>query len=495
MEDNKSVLKEGTILDSGDAKYRVIKVLGHGGFGITYLVEGEFKKGNITTQAKFAIKEHYPSVFCQRINDQVVPKEDNLNEYNRSKESFISEAKKLYKIGSGNDNIVKVNEVFETNGTAYYVMQYINGVSLSEYIKSKRKLKYSEALNLLAPIFDAVGYLHKEKINHLDIKPDNIMLHDSIEGKVPVLIDFGLSLHFKKNGDKTSPNAIMGKSEGYSPQEQYAGIKEFSPATDIYALVATLLYTITGVQPKSATDLKLDELRTQLSKIVPQDYIEGICKALKKSSDDRTSSISVLKSDLGITGGNDTDVIIIEEEKKKRLKIILFILAVIIIGGLCWWLFTLPGTKETETELQQNPGVVSDTTAVITNPEEIIISETPADSASQKPAQESPSVQSPKQPETQSTVQPQAQPSTTYSAPAVTNGTLEFGYGTWTGGIRNGKPDGKGKLVFSTSHQVDRSSSVTASPGDYFMANYENGQLISGKLYDSDGNLLKTIIP
>ena len=495
MTESGNVLKEGTILDSGDAKYRIVKVLGHGGFGITYLVEGEFKKGNITTQAKFAIKEHYPSVFCQRINEQVVPKEDNLNEYNRSKESFISEAKKLYKIGSGNDNIVKVNEVFETNGTAYYVMQYINGVSLSEYIKSKKKLKYSEALNLLAPIFDAVDYLHKEKINHLDIKPDNIMLHDSIEGKVPVLIDFGLSLHFKKNGDKTSPNAIMGKSEGYSPQEQYAGIKEFSPATDIYALVATLLYTINGVQPKSATDLKLDELKTQLSNIVPQDYIEGICKALKKSSDDRTSSISVLKSDLGITGGNDTDVIIIEEEKKKRLKIILFILAVIIIGGLCWWLFTLPGTKELEAEQQQNPGVVSDTTAVITNPEEIIISETPADSASQKPVQESPSVHPPKQPETQSTVQPQAQPSTTYSAPAVTNGTLEFGYGTWTGGIRNGKPDGKGKLVFSASHQVDRSSSVTASPGDYFMANYENGQLISGKLYDSDGNLLKTIIP
>ncbi len=84
---------------------------------------------------------------------------------------------------------------------------------------------------------------------------------------------------------------------------------------------------------------------------------------------------------------------------------------------------------------------------------------------------------------------------TTPTEPKVTVGTLSFGYATWNGGIRNGKPDGKGKLTFSETHAVDRHSNVQANPGDYFEANYDNGSLISGKLYDQNGNLLKTIIP
>ena len=142
---NDSTLCPGSILDSGNTRYRIVSVLGQGGFGITYLVMGELKVGNVTTEAKFAIKEHYPELYCSRKGDTVVPKADNLKEYTRSKSDFMAEAKKLHSLGTQNENIVKVNEVFESNGTVYYVMQYINGRSLSSYVESKGRLEYGEA--------------------------------------------------------------------------------------------------------------------------------------------------------------------------------------------------------------------------------------------------------------------------------------------------------------------------------------------------------------
>lgn len=482
MTSSDSTLQPGTILDSGTMKYRITGVLGQGGFGITYLVMGEVRSGNITTEARFAIKEHFPSSFCFRDQNVVVPKDDKIPEYYRSKSDFISEAKKLHALGTANDNIVKVNEVFEANGTAYYVMQYINGVSLSTYVKSKGKLKYREAITLLSPIIDAVGYLHKSRINHLDIKPDNIMLNESLEGTTPVLIDFGLCVHFKKNGAKTSPKGVQGVSAGYSPLEQYAGLKEFIPATDIYALMATLLYMLTGTAPKEAAEIKMSEVRSTLSGLVPHDVIDGICKAMNKSYEDRTDSIPALKSDLKLSSsgcGTPTTVIDIEEDKKKHKRICVVAgaaIGVIIIAMILW---LMPhGEKQADVTSDENKIDSAD----VTDRKDTTINITTV----LKPTPET---------RIEQNKRPKERAGQTKSTPAVTNGTLSLNYGTWTGGIRNGKPDGKGTLVFNSTHAVDKRSSYEANPGDYFVATYENGSLISGKLYDESGNLLKTIIP
>ncbi len=493
MADN--ALKEGVVLDSGAAKYRIVKVLGQGGFGITYLVMGELRVGNVTTEAKFAIKEHFPSAFCMRVEDRVLPRYEKLAEYERSKADFIAEARKLHALGTQNDNIVKVNEVFEMNGTAYYVMQYINGQSLASYVAMKGKLSYHEALKLLAPIFDAVDFLHKSRINHLDIKPDNIMLHAGLHGIVPVLIDFGLSVHFKRNGDKTSPKGVQGVSEGYSPLEQYAGIKEFIPATDIYALMATLLYCITGATPKSAAELRLPEIRSSLAKIVPQDAIAGICKGLNKSYEDRTASIAVLKSDLGLSaaGGTDTTVLDIADSGKSRVRTIAY--SIVAICAVVIVLLLWSKGKGASTAGADAAAGTPDT-AIIKN-------EAPADSAPGQEAAKPTVTPEPSQaPEPKTEPQPaKPEKSTEPAKPvpakpaATTTGTLDLGYGTWTGGIKNGEPDGRGKIVFSAAHCVDRTTTYEANPGDYFVATYDNGQLISGKLYDTYGNLIKTIIP
>lgn len=477
---SESSLKIGTVLNNGEWRYKIIDVLGQGGFGITYLAIGEVKVGNVTTDAKFSIKEHFPNTFCFRQGQYVLPKEDKISDYERSKTDFISEAKKIHALGTENENIVKVNEVFEENQTAYYVMQYINGVSLTDYVKSKKKLSYNDALTILLPIINAVDFLHKSRINHLDIKPDNIMLHDSIDGKVPVLIDFGLSVHFKKNGDKTSPKGVMGVSEGYSPLEQYAGIKEFNPATDIYALAATMLYALIGVTPKGASDLKLTEVRANLAKLAPQQVIDALCKALNKSYEDRTSSVNAFKADLGVvgTGEKNTDPINPEDEKKKKLITrIIVIIAIVAIAITCFFCF-----KPT---YQHSPKPEP-----IPSPDTLI---TPTMNPTPTPTPPHPSPTPNPQPGPDPTPPPSPDP--TPSQPVVTTGTLSLGYATWRGGIKNGKPDGKGRMTFTSTHKVDRRSSVEANSGDYFDATYENGSLISGKLYDSDGNLLKTIIP
>lgn len=529
--ENTNALPVGTVLCNGDRKYRIVKVLGQGGFGITYLAFGEVVVDNVTAEGKFAIKEHYPLAYCMRTGAQVSTSDDNRTNYENSKRDFVAEARKLHVFGTKNKNIVKVNEVFEENGTAYYVMQYINGESLLSYVKTRGRLSYEEAVKILLPIFDAVGFLHKSRINHLDIKPDNIMLHEGLDGTVPVLVDFGLSIHFKRNGDKTSPKNVLGVSEGYSPLEQYAGISEFLPAADIYSLAATLLFALTGTTPKSATELKVSEVRALLKDRVPEKVTEGICKALSKSYEDRTSSIEVLKSDLGLSGSGTATVLIDapsenDNRHKNRKadggnkKIMLIAGAAVAVGVIiALAVFLKPSASDSVAEAAL-PSALPDTTTVVTNEAaasvqpvntESLEREKSGQTTSQSTAattqtaaeaerQSRPTETATAAKTTETTAKTQAASGTTSNATAskpetATTGTLSLGYGTWVGGIKNGKPDGRGKLTFTAHHKVDRSSSEEANPGDYFVATYDAGSLISGKLYDSNGNVLKTITP
>lgn len=501
-----TVLRRDVVLDAGDVKYRVVDVLGQGGFGITYLVMGEIRKGNITTEGRFAIKELFPDQFCSRVGQTVVPHPDNEEEFHRSKADFIAEARKLHALGTQNDNIVRVNEVFEANGTAYYVMQFINGQSLAEYVKSRGKLGYREAVTLLEPIIDAVGYLHKSRINHLDIKPANIMLHEGAEGLMPVLIDFGLSMHFKKNGDRTTTKGVHGVSEGYSPLEQYAGIREFMPSADIYSLMATLLYCLTGERPESAATLRIADVRKVLEKSVPPEALDGICKALNKSYEARTQSVALLKSELGVNTpcqGNDTVVINVEGIRRKRRRI--FVASVVGIAAVClaagiWLGMHASSFGDASTDNKADTATVtppplpilkdSITSEDVAKPEEE--QTTPSTTKEEPQKQESTKPEPKKQEQKISDSQPSAPKPT---ASKATTGTLSLGYGIWSGGIRDGKPDGKGKLTFTAVHRVDRSTDYEGRPGDYFIATYTDGRLDYGKLYDSEGNLLKTIIP
>lgn len=286
-----NVLPAGYVLRGPELTYKIISVLGRGGFGITYLAEATVRVGNVSMRGRFAIKEHFMSGECEREGEsmRVVCSNPVRERVQNSLKDFISEARRLHKVGVDHPNIVRVNEVFEANGTAYYVMECLEGEPLSAYVKRRGPLAENEMLAIMRPVVDAVRYLHSARMTHLDIKPENIMLtHDEDDALRPVLIDFGLAKHYDKDGRPTSTINILGCSDGYAPMEQYAGITTFSPAADCYALGATMWFCLTGKTPPKSTMLRDGQLAATIAGRASDETRAMIDAACRVNQYDRT---------------------------------------------------------------------------------------------------------------------------------------------------------------------------------------------------------------
>ena len=240
-------LKPNTTLQSG--KYRIIRVLGQGGFGITYLAE------HTLLDKLVAIKEFFPKDFCGRVGDTsslyiYSPNQKEL--VVKLKRRFMKEAKNIAKLD--HPNIIKIHDSFEENNTAYYVMDYIEGENLSENLKKNGPLPTRTAISYINKIGDALAYIHSHNMTHFDVKPANIIIRKKDSN--PILIDFGFSKQFNNNSEATS-TLLQGVSQGFSAIEMYSpgAIESFSPQTDIYSLGATLLFLLTGKIPPPATEL------------------------------------------------------------------------------------------------------------------------------------------------------------------------------------------------------------------------------------------------
>lgn len=297
-------LRPGTVLQGATA-YRIERVLGAGGFGITYLASITMRVGNLNVKAHVAIKEHFIGDQCERAGDShtvVCPGTDASRALVAgSLRDFVSEARRLAEYGAGHGNIVKVNEIFEINGTAYYVMEYLQGESLDAYIKRNGPLGEDEIRSLVFPVVDAVAYLHARRLTHLDIKPANIMLGADGDGNVrPVLIDFGLSKHYNADGSATSTVNTMACSDGYAPAEQYSGIRTFSPTADVYALGATILAAATGRTPTAANDWPAGEPEATIAGLgLGATMRTAIAKAMAMRKFDRYPDAGALLAALG----------------------------------------------------------------------------------------------------------------------------------------------------------------------------------------------------
>ena len=303
MKEYRHTLPIGAKLQSPKRVYTVEQVLGQGGFGITYKVSANIRVDNVVARTSFAVKEFFMKESCERDSHDSVcyssPVKDKVEE---SKRDFLAEAQRLNKISLEHPNLIHVNEVFEANNTVYYVMEYLDGGSLRNYVRQHGALAEHEALEMMKPIFKAVDFLHQNLMTHLDIKPDNIMLkRDADSGKIiPVLIDFGLSKHYDKNGKPTSTLRVSGCSDGYAPMEQYVGIYTFTPQADVYALAATLLFTLTGKDPVIATELSKDKIVTSLPESVCSKVKEAVVSAMKMRKEERTQSVRLFIENLCI---------------------------------------------------------------------------------------------------------------------------------------------------------------------------------------------------
>ncbi len=291
----------GAILRSNLRAYKIVEILGAGTFGITYKVVSNIMVGNVEISTFFAIKECFLNT-CYRDIDKcrVLSAPTERQTFIDCKKDFIKEAKMLNKLSGQTKHIVQVNEVFEYNDTAYYVMKYLDGGDLDSFIKSHGAMDEAQALNIIKPIIQAVEKLHKEKLLHLDIKPSNIMLMSSMgnQSSYPVLIDFGIAKHYSSKGKATSAMFAKGASDGYAPMEQYASIPIFTPQIDIYALAATLLHFLTGKQPPTSFKLKDANINSIIPPSVSMNVRNAITHALAPQGAMRTPTVSQFLDEL-----------------------------------------------------------------------------------------------------------------------------------------------------------------------------------------------------
>lgn len=300
MEQWDDVLPVGSVLRSGKREYRVEAVLGKGGFGITYKVSAMEQVGQIPVRVEFAMKEFFMDG-CLRDASGKVSTADTKGEAADGLKDFISEARRLNSLCGQCRNIVPVDEVFEANGTACYVMEFLDGGSLADYVKKHGALSVGAAKKILKPVADAVAFLHCNRITHLDIKPGNIMFRSNGE---PVLIDFGLAKHYDRRGNATTTVRTLAYSAGFSPAEQYVGLKQFSPQSDVYALAATFANMLTGKTPPEAIDLEFS--LNDWSVCLPEEVRPAVVHAMAYSRKDRTLSVRDFVKELY---GNEPSVV------------------------------------------------------------------------------------------------------------------------------------------------------------------------------------------
>lgn len=263
-------------------KYKIEKVLGQGGFGVTYqAIQAGLNR-------KVAIKEFFMKDYCNRdeaTSQITVGSEGSRELVERFRNKFIKEAQMIADFK--HPNIIRIFDIFEENNTAYYVMEYIDGGSLKECTKG-RGISEREAVGYVVQIVHALDYIHQKKIAHLDVKPSNILIDDN---QTAILIDFGISKHYDDAGSQTTTSPV-GRSKGFAPLEQYqeGGVTEFSACTDVYSLGATLYFLLSGKTPPEASEIYengLPELPTDIS--TPTRF--AIKKAMQPKRKDRPQNI------------------------------------------------------------------------------------------------------------------------------------------------------------------------------------------------------------
>lgn len=299
-------LPNSTLLQGG--KYKIARFISSGGFGCTYEAE------HILLKKKVAIKEFFVKDFCNRdettsqISVGITSKTALVS---KLKSKFIAEAQSLCSLE--HPNIVHVFDVFEENGTAYYVMDYIDGPSLNDMVKKDGPMSEQKAVGYIMQVADALKYVHSQNRLHLDIKPGNIMVDENDKA---VLIDFGASKQYDEEGGENT-STLLGKTPGYAPLEQMGNdVVKFLPSTDIYALGATLYKLLTGNTPPSASLLASGEMLDAMPSFISEGTRNAITMSMQTNKMKRPQNIDEFEKLL--SGDSDESTQIDFEDGNER---------------------------------------------------------------------------------------------------------------------------------------------------------------------------------
>ena len=278
-------------------RYTIGRALGFGGFGVTYIAWDD------VLEQKVAIKEYLPSEFSTRMPGQSqvkVFKGEKTEQFQDGMLAFVDEAKRLAKF-QNEKGIVKIFDSFEENNTAYIVMEYLEGETLTAYLKENGPIDEDVAVSMLLPVMESLKRVHEVGLLHRDIAPDNIFL--TKEGEVK-LLDFGAA-RFATTSHSRSLTVVI--KAGYSPEEQYRSRGDQGTWTDVYALSATLYKMMTGVTPPDALERRAEYERKsrdilepprKLNKKITKTREIALLNGLNVRIEDRTADIDTFIEEL-----------------------------------------------------------------------------------------------------------------------------------------------------------------------------------------------------
>lgn len=330
-------LYPGTVLNG---HYVIGTTVGFGGFGITY------RAWDTVLDKMVAIKEFYPNGIVNRVpgeKEVIIYSGNRANEFQNGKIRFLAEARNMARFNT-HPNIVNVYEFFEENNTAYIAMEFLDGMSYKQYIaKNGGRVDYQTAVNVMLSVMDALREIHKVKIIHRDISPDNIFLIPVESGEENYrvkLIDFGAA-RFSSGEEEKTLSIIL--KPGYAPPEQYRSRSKQGPWTDIYAVGAVLYRSVTGIMPDESVNRMVEDHLAppnQLVPEIPQYLSDSIMRAMALRQELRFQNVVQFQSAIQ----NKTKVLNVDGELKRRKTIRGISIAAVALGlagaGLvCWQIY------------------------------------------------------------------------------------------------------------------------------------------------------------
>jgi serine/threonine protein kinase len=324
-------LQAGATLQNGT--YVIERTIGAGGFGITYAVK------HTRLHVAYAIKEFFINGYCVRdMRDKTVQLQGiDPSMYEKYRQKFMEEAQTLARLD--HPNVVRVMDVFTENNTAYMVMPFVEGFTLQQVVERHGTLSYDTAVNYIAQVAEAIGYVHQKNILHRDIKPDNIIITPDNKA---VLIDFGSAREFVH--DKTQSHTSI-LTQGYAPLEQYTANSRKGAYSDIYSLGAVFYFALTGQKPMDAATRTMESLPEPraLLPAIPDAANRTILKAMQLKPEERYQTVQGFMGDLlEVTVKEQME----EIPKKKRtwrfVKITMLVLIAAGVGTSIYFLMLSP---------------------------------------------------------------------------------------------------------------------------------------------------------